>query len=83
MQVRHNADICHAAGTDSAYYFGLCYFGIDVREKNLCTFKFHNGNFALEVSSIEGSIRQRYTYLYIAGFLLEIGVIFQSNTMCM
>ena len=56
MQVSHNADICHAVGTDSAYYFGLCYFGIGVREKNSCNFKFHNGYFVLEVGSIAGSI---------------------------
>ena len=49
MQVRHNADICHAVGTDSAYYFGLSYFGIDVKEKNSCNVKFHNGNVVLKV----------------------------------
>ena len=31
MQVRHNAEICNAVGTESAYYFGLCYFGLYVR----------------------------------------------------
>ena len=40
MQVRHKADIGHAVGTDFAYCFGLCYFGIDVRKQSSCNFKF-------------------------------------------
>ena len=72
MQVRHKGDICHAVGTYCACYFGLCYFGIDVREKNLCNFKFHNMKLLLEVGSNAGSILQSNTYLYIAGFLYEI-----------
>ena len=37
--------------------------GIDVREKISRNFKFHNGNFVLEVGSIAGSIPQSSTYL--------------------
>ena len=47
MQVRYKADICHAVGTDSAYCFGLCYFGIDVREKSYGNFKLHCENFCV------------------------------------
>ena len=51
-----DADIGQAVGTDSAYCFGLCYFGTDLRKKSSCNFKFLSGNFVLEIGSIAGSI---------------------------
>ena len=65
MQARYNAQIFHAVGINSAYCFGLCYFGINVREKSSCHFNFQSRNFVLEIGSITGSILQSYIYLCI------------------
>ena len=65
--MRYNTYNYHAVGADSAYRFGLHYFGIDVRENSLCNFKIHNRSFVLEIGSITGSLFQSNTYLYIAG----------------
>ena len=48
MQVRYNPEICNEVRINSAYCFGLYYFGINIREKSSYNFKFHGGKFVLE-----------------------------------